>query len=51
MNWTLEDFSRENVKKWFSGCKKETYEYIVKRGAFADVFYTKSDNENTTNEE
>lgn len=52
MNWTLEDFSRENVKKWFSGCKKETYEYIVKRGAFADIFYAKNnDTENTTNEE
>lgn len=45
IEWTEE--SLNDVKKWFSGCKRETYEYINKRHAFDGVFYTLP-NENET---
>ena len=34
-------------KKWFSGCKANTYAYIVKRGAFDSTFYVPQANNET----
>lgn len=51
MTWDESCFSKENIKKWFSGCKKETYDYIVKRKAFEGALYTLVETEDTTNED
>jgi hypothetical protein len=37
VDWNDSDFF--NPKKWLSGCKANTYAYIVKRHAFDGVFY------------
>lgn len=45
MDWNSPDFF--NPKKWFSGCKPNTYAYIVKRNAFEGVFYLAQANNDT----
>ena len=45
IDWTSPDFF--NPKKWLSGCKPNTYAYIVKRNAFEGVFYLPQANTET----
>jgi hypothetical protein len=45
IDWTSPDFF--NPKKWLSGCKSNTYAYIVKRNAFEGVFYLPQTNAET----
>ena len=45
IDWNDSDFF--NPKKWLSGCKANTYAYIVKRNAFEGVFYLANANSET----
>lgn len=45
IDWNDSDFF--NPRKWFSGCKANTYAYIMKRGAFEGTFYLPQANNDT----